>query len=88
MRKARLIDGLNNSQRIRIIVNGVGFYTTVGGTENICTRDHRMAVQTALMNLAHDRYQASNRRQPQPVGFGFNYQIDNQTYVSTQVDLV
>ena len=38
MRKQRLITGFNNSQRIRVIVDGVGFFTTVGGTADIMTR--------------------------------------------------
>ena len=94
MRKPRLIDGLNNSQKIRVIVDGVGFYTTVGDTENICTRKHRMAVQTALMNLSHDRGMAFVRCTPLPVGFGFNYQYyegttdNNACTVGVQVDLV
>lgn len=93
MRRARLIEGFNNSQRIRVIVDGVGFYTTVGNTENICTRKHRMAVQTALMNLSYDRQMAFVRCTPQPTGFGFNYVYfegtpgNNECLVSVQVDL-
>jgi hypothetical protein len=68
MRKERLIRGLNNSQKIRVIVGGVGFYTTVGETENICTRRHRMATQMALMNLVYERVV-----NPETTGFGFNY---------------
>lgn len=94
MRKSRLIQGLNNSQKIRVIVDGVGFYTTIHGTEDICTRRHRMAVQTALMNLAHDRGLAFRQCKPQPIGFGFNYNYyegttnNNACLVSVQVDLV
>ena len=84
MRTPRLIDGFNNSQKIRVIVDGVGFYTTVGGTSDIMTRKHRMAVQIALMNLrAHGG-----------TGFGFNYQYyegttdNNASTVSVQVDLL
>ena len=84
MRKPRLISGFNNSQKIRVIVDNVGFYTTVGGTEDICTRRHRMAVQTALMNLHANG----------GTGFGFNYNYyegttdNNACLVSVQVDLV
>jgi len=74
MRRERLIRGFNNSQKIRVIVNDVGFYTTVGDTENMCTRPHRMAVQMALQNLAYDRDRAKVRcEKDMPVGFGFNY---------------
>lgn len=92
MRTQRLIDGFNNSQKIRVIVAGVGFYTTVGGTSDIMTRKHRMAVQTALMNLASDRQlaKAVGRRET-PIGFGFNYNYYDGTErdtVDVQVDLV
>ena len=94
MRNKRLIDGLNNSQRIRVIVDGVGFYTTIGATADICTRKHRMAVQTALMNLSYDRQTAFVRCQPFPVGFAFNYNYyegttdNNACIVPVQVDLM
>ena len=84
MRKPRLITGFNNSQRIRVIVDGVGFYTTVGGTSDIMTRKHRMAVQTALMNLNANG----------GTGFAFNYNYyegttdNNACTVPVQVDLL
>ena len=93
MRKPRLIQGFNNSQKIRVIVEGVGLYTTVGDTENICTRKHRMAVWTALQNLSYDRQMAFAKCQPFPTGFAFNYSYTedagkSQEFVSVQVDLV
>lgn len=91
MRTQRLIDGFNNSQKIRVIVAGVGFYTTVGSTSDIMTRKHRMAVQTALMNLASQRHLArAVGRGDIPVGFGFNYNYTDGTerdVVDVQVDL-
>jgi hypothetical protein len=84
MRKPRLITGFNNSQKIRVIVDGVGFYTTVGGTSDIMTRQHRMAVQTALMNLHANG----------GTGFAFNYNYyegttdNNACLVPVQVDLL
>ena len=94
MRKPRLITGFNDSQRIRVIVDGVGFYTTVGGTSDIMTRRHRMAVQTALMNLSSDRQTAFIRCQPFPTGFAFDYNYyegtteNNACTVPVQVDLL
>lgn len=74
MRTKTYIDGFKNSQRIRVIVDGVGFYTTVYGTTDMCTRPHRMAVQIALQNLAYDRAKAKVRGlKEMPMGFGFNY---------------
>ena len=49
MRRATVIKGLKNSQKIRIIVDGVGLYTTVGDTDSIfSTTSHRQAVQHTL----------------------------------------
>jgi hypothetical protein len=48
MRRATVIKGLKNSQKIRVIVDGVGLDTTVGGTESFCTTSHRQAVQHTL----------------------------------------
>ena len=84
MRKQRLIAGFNNSQKIRVIVDGVGFYTTVGGTSDIMTRKHRMAVQMALMNMHANG----------GTGFAFNYNYyegttdNNACVVPVQVDLI
>ena len=83
MRRQRLIRGLNNSQKIRVIVAGVGFYTTVGETENFCTQRHRTATHMALMNLVHKR-----TANPEVTGFGFNYVGVEGNTVDVQVDLV
>ena len=94
MRKPRMIEGLNNSQRIRVLVDGIGFFTTVEGTSDICTRKHRMAVQIALQNLSYHRGMARVRHEPKwPEGFGFNYEYSEnggQTVenIDVQVDLV
>lgn len=49
MRMKQVIKGLKNSQRIRVIVDGVGIYMTVGQTESsFATTNHRVAVQNTL----------------------------------------
>ena len=92
MRTQTLINGFKNSQKIRVIVDGVGFYTTVAGTSDIATHRHRVAVQTALMNLAYNRGIAKSTRRDTPIGFGFNYNYTpdgvEQITVPVQVDLV
>jgi hypothetical protein len=88
MRKSTLIHGFKNSQKIRVMIDGIGFYTTVIGTSDICTRKHRMAVQTALMNLAYDRAMALVRHTPEPVGFGLNYNYFEEYRPSGQPDAV
>jgi hypothetical protein len=53
MRKRQVIKGLNNSQKIRVIVNGVGFYTTVEGMTEMCFTHQRVAVWNALERIAN-----------------------------------
>jgi hypothetical protein len=55
MRQKRIIQGLNNSQKIRVIVNGVGFYTTVMGMTQMCFTSQRVAVWTALERIAREK---------------------------------
>lgn len=98
MRTKTFIDGFKNSQRIRVMVNGVGFYTTVYGTTDMCTRPHRMAVHMALQRLAYDRHVAVARNEKEmPQGIGFNYgYFENPNMINgtpdqmidVQVDLV
>ena len=93
MRQKRLIAGLDNGQKIRVMVDGVGFYTTVGQTEQICTSKHRIAVQVALQNIAYHRGMDAVHNTPEKhTGFGFdyNYAADGkeQVVVPVQVDLV
>ncbi len=51
MRTKRYIDGLNNSQKIRVIVNGVGFYTTVRGAFDMAFTSQKNAVTMALLTI-------------------------------------
>ena len=53
MRTKQLYVGINNSQKIRVILNGVGIYTTVAGTQSIfATTDHRVAVEAGLSKIS------------------------------------
>lgn len=47
MRKAAVIKGLKNSQKIRVLLDGVGFYMTVGEIE------HRFVKTTHYTVVAH-----------------------------------
>jgi hypothetical protein len=82
MREKRIIAGLNNSQRVRVIVNGVGFYTTVKGMTEMCFTDQRVAVWTALERIAREGIR----------GFASHMSVyDNnmkKTNIDFQVDLV
>lgn len=55
MRQKRIVEGLNNSQKIRVIVNGVGFYTTVMGMTQMCFTEQRVAVWHALERIAREK---------------------------------
>jgi len=53
MRTKQLYPGINNSQKIRVILNGVGIYTTVAATQSIfATTDHRVAVEFSLSEIS------------------------------------
>jgi hypothetical protein len=51
MRAKRLIQGLNNSQKIRVIIDGVGFVTTVKDVDNMPFVSQRVAVHSVLMSI-------------------------------------
>ena len=89
MRVKRYITGLDNSQKIRVIVNGVGFYTTVRGAFDMCFHSQRIAVTSALTSLGFDQALPADRR---PSGFGTRMSVYNhdskQVEIDVQVDLV
>ena len=82
MRRKQIIQGLNNSQRIRVIVNGVGFNTTVQDATEMPFTDQRVAVWNALEVIGREKIQ----------GFGGQttiYDAKMKTVViSTQVNLL
>jgi hypothetical protein len=51
MRAKRLIQGLNNSQKIRVIIDGVGFVTTVRDVDNMPFVSQRVAVHSVLTSI-------------------------------------
>lgn len=56
MRQRQIIKGIKNSQRIRVIVNGVGFLTTVKDTlDGMCFTEQRIAVWAALERIAREK---------------------------------
>jgi hypothetical protein len=55
MRTKRFIDGLNNSQKIHVIVNGIGFHTTVEGAFNMAFRSQQLAVTQVLQSIGWNR---------------------------------
>ena len=51
MRIKRIVPGLKNSQRIRVILNGIGFVTTVQDANNMPFTSQNTAVHVALNRL-------------------------------------
>ncbi len=88
MRTKRFVMGLDNSQKIRVICNGVGFYTTVTGAIDMAFHDQRVAVTTVLARLGSQQYLPEGQR---PTGFGTHMKVYNgegqQVGVDVQVDL-
>ena len=55
MRTKQIVKGLKNSQKIRVILNGIGFVTTVEGVESMPFAYHRIAVITSLEIIVQDK---------------------------------
>lgn len=58
MQAKRIIPGLKNSQRFRVILNGVGFMTTVADMDNMPFISQRMAVHSAMTTVAREKIQS------------------------------
>lgn len=83
MRTKRLIDGLDNTQKIRIIVNDFHLYCKVKDILNIGNRDHRVAVWEALNKIGVNNIVAKHKNEPGITGFG-----SNRNGINLQVDLI
>ena len=87
--RSRLVVGLKNSQKIRVIVNGVAFHTTVqGAMEGMSFVDQRLAVSHVLTEPGLGQFNHTNV----PTGIGkpvrvYNHKNERVT-VDVQVDLV
>jgi hypothetical protein len=57
MRRKSIVPGLKNSQKIRVIVNGVNFVTTVEGMTQMGNTEQRAAVWNALEVIAREKIQ-------------------------------
>ena len=85
----RLVVGLKNSQKIRVIVNGVAFHTTVqGALEGMTFVDQRLAVSHVLTELGLGQFNHTDK----PLGIAkpvrvYNHKNERVT-IAVQVDLV
>ena len=83
MRTVQIIKGLKNTQRIRVILNGVGFYTTVQGANELPFTSQGSAVLSALVSLAGGKEKST--------GFGtrvsvYNHKMERESF-DVHVDL-
>ena len=82
MRTKRLITGLDNSQKIRFIVNGFAMFCRVKDIENIATVSHRVAVWIACERIGTENWLAQRVGKPSISGYGSTIEG-----VDVQVDL-
>ncbi len=89
MKTKRYFMGLDNNQKIRVIINGIGFVTTVKGVFDMCFTPQRIAVSNVLTSMGFDQYLPEGKR---PTGllrrervFGSNDQL---VEYDVQVDLL
>jgi hypothetical protein len=84
MRTKTFIDGFKNSQKIRVMFEGFGVYTTVGGVcDTFATASHSAAACDALLKLAYMRRTAEKDGDLIPVGLGYTTRG-----MQVQIDLI
>jgi hypothetical protein len=84
MRTKRFVSGLDNNRKIRVICNGVGFYTTVKGAFDMAFADQRQAVTTVLASLGFDQgLQVSDR----PTGKVQRVRVYDHTGKQVEIDV-
>ncbi len=90
MRTKTYIPGFKNSQKIRLMFDGLGIYTTVSEVANVfATTGHQRAANDALIRLSHMRYMAKKDGDLIPCGLGMtSYNTNPSTRIQVQVDLL
>ena len=88
MRTQQIVSGMNNSQKIRFMVNGFGMYCKVSDIENFATSSYRVAVISALQHLQCSRDLAKScGKKEMTTGFGTRSTFQGVD-IDVQVDLV
>ena len=89
MRTKTLIDGLKNSQKIRVIIDGFGIYTTVGNIFNVYAHHSlKQAAFDGLLRLSSNRYFAKRANEELPTGVGMTSYNTTQIGKQVQIDLI
>jgi hypothetical protein len=74
MRTRQIIWGLKNTQKMRVIIDGVGLYMQIKDSNNLfATLSHRAAVFDALLRLSGIRVVAHLNNQEIPTGLCANF---------------
>ena len=85
MRTKQIIPGFNNNQKIRVIVDGVGVYTSIARlSSTFATGMHYRAAQLSILQLAEDAKAAKAQNKLVPSGLAWTA----PNGVQVQVDLV
>ena len=89
MRTKTYIQGFKNSQKIRVIIDGFGIYTTVAGVPQVfATHSHRQAANDGLLRLSYMRYMAQKDGALVPTGLGMTSYNTSQVGTQVQIDLI
>ena len=89
MRTKTYIQGFKNSQKIRVMIDGFGIYTTVAGVPQVfATHSHRQAANDGLLRLSYMRYMAQKDGALVPTGLGMTSYNTSQVGTQVQVDLI
>ena len=89
MRTRTLVDGLKNSQKIRVIIDGFGIYTTVGGVSSVFAHHSlKQAAFDGLFRLSNDRYFAKRANEELPTMVSMKSMNTTQIAKQVQIDLI
>lgn len=89
MRTKTLIHGFKNSQKIRVIIDGFGIYTTVGGVAGVfANHSLTQAAVDGLYRLSSLRYTAERQGEALPTSVGMQSYNTTQVAKQVQIDLM
>ena len=89
MRTKTLIHGFKNSQKIRVVIDGFGIYTTVGGVSGVyANHSLTQAAIDGLYRLSSERHFAKIHGDALPTGIGMNSINTSQVAKQVQIDLI
>jgi len=89
MRTKTLIDGLKNSQKIRVIIDGFGIYTTVGSIFTVYAHHSlKQAAFDGLLRLSSERYYAERTKKELPTMVSMTSTNTTQIPKQVQIDLI